>query len=154
MLIRAGVPGDLERMYVLDCVCFEAPFRFTRGAMRRYISAAGAFSFVAEQDGFAGFVVVQVESGRAGLEGYCVTLDVGLGWRRLGVARTLMEAAEARAAELGALWLTLHVWTGNLGAVSLYEALGFERVMLDQNFYGEGMDAFGYRKHLLPQDRS
>ncbi len=45
--------------------------------------------------------------------------------RRRGIARQLMQAAEARARELGRSLLVLDTWTGS-GAQHLYQQLGFE----------------------------
>lgn len=49
---------------------------------------------------------------------------VHAGARRRGMAWRLMEAAEARARELGRTLLVLDTWTGS-GAQALYERLGF-----------------------------
>jgi ribosomal protein S18 acetylase RimI-like enzyme len=46
-------------------------------------------------------------------------------FRRLGVGRALLEAAEARARNLGCCKLTLEVREDNEGARSLYESAGF-----------------------------
>jgi ribosomal-protein-alanine N-acetyltransferase len=57
-----------------------------------------------------------------------------------------MREAEARAAAT-ALWMELHVFTGNEAAICFYERLGYERVGVRRRFYGgAGLDAYVYRK--------
>ncbi len=148
--VRAGTAGDLDAMYQLDVACFQSPFRFSRAAMRRFTQAAGAFSLVAEaaDGGVVGFIVVQMGLLRGVSEGYIVTLDVAEKWRRQGVARLLLEAAEGETATRGGVSMGLHVWTENGAAIRFYERVGYERVQLHSAFYDENRDAYGYRKDL------
>jgi ribosomal-protein-alanine N-acetyltransferase len=133
-------------MYALDLACFEEPFRFDLKSMRRFAQRAGAIVLVAEAaDKLAGFVIVQWERGRLA---YVVTLDVAPGYRRMGLARALMSAAEQEALRSGAERVGLHVFAGNDAAVAFYERLGFEKVGVDAGFYGEGLDAWTYWKRL------
>jgi ribosomal protein S18 acetylase RimI-like enzyme len=46
-------------------------------------------------------------------------------WRRRGIGRRLMEAAEQWARQHDARRITLNVWEFNDGALRLYEALGY-----------------------------
>ncbi|MGF1505407.1 MAG: GNAT family N-acetyltransferase [Anaerolineae bacterium] len=48
-------------------------------------------------------------------------------YRRRGVARTMMHATLDRARRFGGQWAALQVETNNLGAVYLYDSLGFQR---------------------------
>ena len=84
-MIRDYRDGDLGEICALDEACFSVEFRFSRESMRRFVSRRGAISLIAETEGgeIAGFVIVHLE--RAG-RGYVVTLDVGEGWRRRGLA--------------------------------------------------------------------
>jgi ribosomal protein S18 acetylase RimI-like enzyme len=50
--------------------------------------------------------------------------------RGKGIARMLLEAAEAMARERGACKLTLEVLSGNHGAVRLYERVGYANYQL------------------------
>jgi ribosomal-protein-alanine N-acetyltransferase len=134
-------------MWALDVTCFEPVFRFSRRAMREFAEAAGAMAILAESDDkgeLAGFCIVQQEE-RAG---YVVTLDVAVGWRRQGLARRLMDEVEQRVHEAGGLAMTLHVYTGNSGAIRFYEAMGYVRAGAAERFYGPGLDAWVYEKRL------
>ena len=61
MRLRGYQADDLDAMHALDVVCFERPFRFTRGAMRRFAEAKKARVVVAEEgDALVGFVILHV----------------------------------------------------------------------------------------------
>ncbi len=149
--LRSGRAADVPAMHALDLVCFEEPFRFDLKSMRRFALRVGAIVVVAESLGeLVGFVVVHLERGRLA---YVVTLDVAPEFRRKGLARGLMVSAEEEALRAGAERMELHVFAGNAAAIAFYERMGFERVVLDEGFYGEDLDAWTYWKRLLgPQN--
>jgi [ribosomal protein S18]-alanine N-acetyltransferase len=149
--LRAYREGDLDAIYRLDQLCFSNEFRFGRESMRAFAEAKGAVTLIAETTGgeIPGFVIVQIERRGDSVLGYVVTLDVAEKYRRKGLARTLLLEAEKRAAVAGALWMELHVFTGNEAAIRFYERSGYARVELRRRFYGgAGLDAFVYRKEL------
>ena len=141
---------DLAAMYALDVVCFEAPFRFTRGAMRRFAAGKRARVIVAEErDVLVGFVIMNVEESKHGSVGYVVTLDVDPAFRGRGIARSLMEQAEAQARGADCAAMMLHVFTGNDAALKFYARLGFVRAHREEGFYGAGMDAWFCHKVIV-----
>ncbi|WP_353067263.1 N-acetyltransferase [Tunturibacter psychrotolerans] len=149
--LRGYLKGDLDAIYRLDQLCFSSEFRFGRESMRAFAEADDAVTLIAETTGgeIAGFVIVQVERSWNIVRGYVVTLDVAEKRRRRGLAQTLLQEAERRAATAGALWMELHVFTGNEGAIRFYERSGYARTELKRRFYGgAGLDAFAYRKEL------
>jgi [ribosomal protein S18]-alanine N-acetyltransferase len=149
--LRAYREGDLDAIYRLDQLCFSNEFRFGRESMRAFAEAKGAVTLIAETTGgeIPGFVIVQIERRGDSVLGYVVTLDVAEKYRRKGLARTLLLEAERRATVAGALWMELHVFTGNEAAIRFYERSGYARVELRRRFYGgAGLDAFVYRKEL------
>lgn len=153
--LRPYRTSDLPALYLLDGVCFEAPFRFSRIAMRRFAEAKNAIVRLAneqseggEAEQLAGFCIVHLEPAGSQIVAYIVTLDVDPAFRKRGVARTLMESVETAATDAGAQHMTLHVWTSNDAAMRLYERLGYQRVRAATDFYGEGLDALFYRKSL------
>lgn len=154
--LRTYQPPDLDALQALDAVCFTPLFRFSRSSMRRFAEAGNAIVRVAyehSQGGaetcLAGFCVVHLERApQAGKVGYVVTLDVDPRYRGQGLAQRLMGSLEGLAREGGADAMTLHVSVANESAIRLYERLGYLRVGGEKQFYGEGGDAFVYRKPL------
>jgi L-phenylalanine/L-methionine N-acetyltransferase len=60
--------------------------------------------------------------------------------RRRGVGRSLMEAAEDWARDVGVSKIELHVFPYNAPAIALYEGLGYEREGLRRLHYRRGED--------------
>jgi ribosomal-protein-alanine N-acetyltransferase len=146
VVLRGYREGDLDAMFRLDEVCFEAPFRFSRASMRRFAEARRARVVIAELDGeLLGFCIVHVERESVG---YVVTLDVAAEHRRSGVATRLMERGEAEARAVGCSSMALHVFTGNEAAIKFYERMGYGFWRDDKDFYGVGVDALIYRKGI------
>jgi ribosomal-protein-alanine N-acetyltransferase len=134
-------------MVALDDLCFEAPFRFSRAAMRSFAEAKRARVVVAEADGqLAGFAILHVEL----RVGYVVTLDVAPQQRRAGLATRLMDELASQAPSAGCSEMMLHVYAGNDAAVRFYERLGFVFQARVPGFYGAGLDALEYRMLLTP----
>jgi ribosomal-protein-alanine N-acetyltransferase len=149
--LREGRESDVRAMYMLDLVCFEEPFRFDLNAMRQFVLHPGAIVQVAEAEGkLVGFVVMHLVRRRRRRIGYVVTLDVAREFRRQSMALGLMQVAEVQAAAAGAVEAMLHVHSGNVPAIAFYERAGYLRGERIPAFYGEGRDAWLYRKALIP----
>jgi ribosomal-protein-alanine N-acetyltransferase len=154
-VLRDYRPSDLEAMFQLDEACFAVEFRFDRESMRAFAEARNALVVMAEEPGseLAGFVIAHIEPVAMGRRGYIVTLDVAESHRRQGLAERLLREVEMRAAAAGALWMELHVYTGNEAAIRFYERLGYERIGVRRRFYGAaGLDAFVYRREGLSKE--
>jgi ribosomal-protein-alanine N-acetyltransferase len=142
---------DLEAMFQLDEACFADEFRFDRESMREFAEEQNAIVRIAQKVSgeIVGFVIVHVEHVVTGWRAYVVTLDVAVECRQRGLARRLMREVEASAMAAGVQWMQLHVFAGNAGAIRFYERLGYERISMQKDFYGEaGLDAFVYGKEL------
>ena len=140
---------DLDAMHALDVVCFERPFRFTRGAMRRFAEAKKATLVIAEEeDALIGFVILHTEEAEDKKARYVITVDVDPAFRRRGVARLLMREAERQACNDGCFAMVLHVYTGNVAAVQFYAQIGYVRSHRVEGFYGAGIDAWECHKLL------
>ncbi len=66
-------------------------------------------------------------------------------YRRRGIARQMMLAAIQEARDRGALWLILNVRPYNIGAIRLYEELGFQGIDTEQSYI---------RKRPMPAPRT
>ena len=143
--------SDLAAMFQLDEACFAEEFRFDRESMREFAEEQNAIVRIAQKASgeIAGFVIVHVERVVTGWRAYVVTLDVAVDSRQRGLARRLMREVEATAMAAAVRWMQLHVFTGNAGAIRFYERLGYERISIKKDFYGEaGLDAYVYGKEL------
>jgi ribosomal-protein-alanine N-acetyltransferase len=152
MELRGYLPSDLDALVALDNICFEPPFRFSRSAMRSFVTAKNSRVTVATAaDGsLAGFCVLHTQHAKPDAVGYIVTLDVAAEYRRRGLAGELMDRAEAQAQEAGCAAVALHVFTGNATAIRFYERRGYIFSHRAASFYGRGTDALVYHKELPP----
>lgn len=154
--IRQYRKDDIDTLYDLDVRCFPVPFRFSREQIRYLAESAGAVVLLACQIGggeeaILGFCIATLEGPAKVQVGYIATLDVAPAHRLQGIGRALINSVtEALATKTNLL--LLHVFTGNTGAVRLYERLSFTRIRLERGFYGPGLDAWVYQKQLKPTE--
>jgi [ribosomal protein S18]-alanine N-acetyltransferase len=151
IILRSYRTTDLDAMFGLDEACFAEDFRFDRESMREFAEERSAVVRVAEKvcGEIVGFVIAHIESVASEWRAYVVTLDVAPDCRRMGLARRLMEEAEAGAVAAGVQWIQLHVFAGNDAAIHFYERLGYERIRVRRGYYGSaGLDAIVYGKEL------
>jgi ribosomal-protein-alanine N-acetyltransferase len=73
------------------------------------------------------------------------TIGVDPAYRRRGVARALMNSIQAR---ISRKIIRLSVRVSNLGAIQLYEELGYIKKKTRQQYYSDGEDAFEMEKFL------
>jgi ribosomal protein S18 acetylase RimI-like enzyme len=153
--LRPYRTGDLQAIVQLDELCFSEEFRFDWQAMRELAEVREAITLIAEDEGgeLVGFVIAHLEGSATRKYAYVVTLDVRAEKRRGGVGDRLMNEAEGRARLAGAVWMGLHVFAKNDGAIRFYERRGYQRVGTKAKFYGRNLDAWVFRKDLQPGHR-
>ncbi|KAK0555307.1 N-alpha-acetyltransferase 30 [Tilletia horrida] len=76
------------------------------------------------------------------MRGYIAMLSIHPAWRNRGIARKLVQAAVDQMAKAGAEEVVLETEVDNLGALALYEALGFMREKRLYRFYLNAKDSF------------
>ena len=112
-------------------------------AIANLLAAPATFAFRADN----GFVLARV----AGDEAEILTLAVLPEKRGRGLGRALLQAAIARAEELGARTVFLEVGADNPSALALYARLGFVKVGMRKGYYASasgGTDALVLRLPL------
>jgi ribosomal protein S18 acetylase RimI-like enzyme len=99
---------------------------------RGFISAEKSTVFVAVHDDIlVGVVALKVTDSapfpfiKSRLVGHLATIVVGRKYQGKGIGRSLMQAAEAFAAEMGAEDIKLEVMAFNSNALSFYKELGY-----------------------------
>jgi ribosomal-protein-alanine N-acetyltransferase len=122
----------------LHAACFPDPWN--AAAISALLVAPGSFAYAHEE----GFVLARAAGGEAEI----LTLAVAPAARGQGLGRRLLQAAIARARELGAERMFLEVGTENPTALALYARLGFTKVGTRKGYYSGG-DALVLRLPLL-----
>lgn len=163
MLYRLYAPQDFDVLYALEKVCFEPPFRFSRGTMRYLIQSPNTATWIAEEQGrMVGFAIVvwtkpksrapsdgpSLSGSNAEVSAYIQTIEVAPEARRRGVGRQLLAHIEGSARAAGARLIGLHVEAENSRATRLYEAQGYICRGKRENYYPQGRAALVYVKPL------
>lgn len=146
MRIRNYRPSDLSTLHKIDQACFPPGISYSKAEIAGFIAAKGARAWVAGiDDEIAGFLIAVCESKEIV---HIVTLDVVAAWRRKGVGRALMDAAEAWSVERGARILYLETAEDNYAAQSFYQTRCYVVVEKIDGYYGDGTSAWVMAKRL------
>jgi len=152
---RLYQPGDFAALYAVEELCFEPPFRFSRGYMRQLVRSGNSATWIAEENSeLIGFAVVEWTSSEEKTSAYIETIEVTQSRRGQGIGTELLRQVEgsAEAAGAGAIWL--HVDAENTAAICLYESRGYLRQSREEHFYARHRAAFVYGKKLAARPTS
>ena len=151
--VRYAEPGDAAGLVELArAVGSEAEgWRIANGAWRsasderRYLRAVRRSShaavLVAEApDGIVGRLSIARDPHPASTHVADLGIMVARDFRRRGIGRALMEAAEDWARDVGVGKIELHVFPYNVAAIALYERLGYRREGLRLRHYRRGRE--------------
>jgi len=98
------------------------------------------------EDQIVGYAAVLVVA--PGVEADVLTVAVLPEYVRQGIASFFMAELEKWALLKQAPAMMLEVGIENVGAIALYEKLGYQKISTRENYYGAGLDAFVMRKEL------
>lgn len=105
-------------------------------------------TWTASLDGeLRGYATAELDSGQL----HVVNLAVEKEYRRIGIATSLLEAAESWAERLGADASSLEVRETAGPAISLYSAEGYRQVELLHGYYQDGGNGMRFEKVLEPR---
>ena len=120
--------ADTAPLAALHAASFPDPW--DAAAIAALLATPGTFAFSDPE----GFVLARI----AGDEAEILTLAVAPRARGRGLGRALLQAAIARARQLGAVAMFLEVGVDNPAALALYSGLGFARVGARKAYYAAG----------------
>jgi len=124
---------DTAPLAALHAACFGDVW--DAAAIAALLAGPGAFAFHNKD----GFVLARVAGGEAEI----ITLAVVPQARGRGLGRVLLQAAIARAEELGAETVYLEVGADNPHALALYAGLGFAKVGIRKGYYASAVSGGG-----------
>jgi ribosomal protein S18 acetylase RimI-like enzyme len=138
--IRPFVLDDEPAVTALwsDAFAGDPPWNQPAAIIRRKATVQPELFLVGESEGR---VVATVLAGFDGVRGWIHHLAVAPPLRRRGIARALMNAAEAGLARLGCDKVNLQVRASNAAVVAFYRALGYaieERVSMGKRLSTDG----------------
>lgn len=146
MRLRPFCASDLDTLYEADQVCFPPGVSYSREELEDLIRDQDSITWVAESGAdLVGFLVAHRETPHAA---HIITIDVLEAWRRRGVGRALMDAAEAWAGIQDLPLVYLETAVDNTVAQRFYESRGYERYRRAENYYRNGGAAWVMVKRL------
>jgi len=138
--IRDYRPGDLQRLYQIDQICFAPDIAYSRSELFFYLRHKDSLAKIAEwNDDIAGFVVGRVEANRCA---HVLTVDVIRDARRRRVGTALMNVLHEEFHKREIAMVFLEVDVSNRGALDFYERLGYERTETLKGYYAGRSDAY------------
>ncbi len=146
---RIAVTEDNGKLKSLDIASAEgelAKYSRNKGGLfdvEGYFRKGGSFWVAEEGDRVVGMVGVRKsDNGTMKVKGLRVHPD----YRKMGIARTLMDLVEDYCRKRGEKEIILGVNKESLPAISLYKSLGY--VKYDEEVYGPGHSVYFFRKPL------
>lgn len=150
--LREAIYNDLPLLLKIEQQCF-ATDRLSRRRMRFYIDAPHAVFVVAEKGTeLVGYGLLLMRRGTQLTRLY--SLAVLTEARGLGIAESVIGRLEECALARGKRFMRLEVSEQNLGAIRLYERLGFEQFGVYSQYYEDSSDALRMQKVLSSPDIS
>ena len=146
---RAAIQLDLPVLVSMERVLF-ADSPWTTGQFKEAFQGVPTIRhfLVAtnEQDQIVGYAAVLVVT--PGVEADVLTVAVLPEYARQGIATHFMGELEKWSEEKQASAMMLEVGVENIGAIALYEKLGYQTIATRKNYYGQSLDAFVMRKEF------
>lgn len=150
--LRPYRASDLDTLFGIDQRCFAPGISYSRAELEGFIAHRRSATWVAEADGdTVGFLVARREPGGAA---HIITIDVVESWRRRGVGKALMDAAESWAAGLDLAVLYLETAVDNEIAQRFYRRRGYHKLRRVENYYADGAAGWIMVKQLKQEPGS
>lgn len=146
---RVAGKDDLDALVALENRCFTSD-RLSRRQYRHLLQRGNAQILVLDDDdhGLAAAIVVLFRRATSIARLYSIAVDPAK--RGLGLAQTLVAAAEAEAWAQSRAWMRLEVRKDNTASIGLFERLGYRRFGEYRDYYEDHMDAWRLEKQLDP----
>ena len=139
-------PGDFPTLCLLDQMCFPEGIAYTPEEIALGLAQPGAFVLVAEVENQVVAFLLAYQKKRP--VGHIVTIDVHPDFRQRGIGDQLMELAEQRLRQGGAMRIVLEVSVENDPALQFYAKLGYLTRRLLPHYYRNESDAYLMEKRL------
>jgi ribosomal-protein-alanine N-acetyltransferase len=154
--LRRGRQGDLEALVALEHALFDsrlfAGHLISRASFRRLLDSPSATLILAKAHAqIAGYLLVLYRANSRAARIY--SIGVAARFRRRGLARRLVTAAEKDAVKRGHKAMRLEVRADDRGTFALYESSGYHRIGRAPGYYGGRVDALRLEKALGTEPR-
>ncbi len=135
-LILPMKQADLDRVYQLECASQTHPWS-RQHFLDELNKPVASIDLYWANDALAGFLCSWLIAGELQIQ----NLATRPGFRRRGIAQSLMQHVIDRGKSSGLTSVWLEVRVSNSAAIALYEKFGFEKSGMRQAYYPDGEDA-------------
>lgn len=146
--LRRGRRTDLDGLDALERDIFNSRLfsghLLSRPSFRRLLASPSATFIIAEAGALAGYVLVLYRANSGAARMY--SIGVAAEFRRRGLARMLVAAAEKDAIRRRRKVMRLEVRSDSRGTIALYEAAGYRCIGRAPGYYGGRVDALRLEK--------
>lgn len=143
--IREFKKAEFDILWRIDQACFDPQLAYSRPELALYMRRPGAFTLVAEiESEIVGFVVAETQR----KNGHIITIDVVEKARRTGVGSALLQSAEDRLREAGAIAVALETPVNNDAAIRFYKQKGYFVEKTVAGYYSGQLNALVMRKEF------
>ncbi|MBP2873738.1 GNAT family N-acetyltransferase/peptidase C39 family protein [Pseudomonas viridiflava] len=138
---------DVDELVELEQECFTLD-RLNQRNFSWMISRANASLILATSGGkLAGYALLLFHRGTSLARLYSIA--VSQAWRGHSLGQRLLDEAQACALARNCAWLRLEVRLDNPAAIRLYEANGYHRFAIVEDYYEDHAEALRYEKRIL-----
>lgn len=128
-IYRPMAATDIAVIHAIELEAY--PFPWTRGNFQDCLESGYSCWVMEVQGEVVGYSIMMAAVG----EGHILNCCVRPAWQGRGLGRHLVRRLMETAPEYGVETLYLEVRPSNVGALNLYESLGFETVGLRRHYY-------------------
>ncbi len=147
-MIRTATYEDLDDLLEIENRCFVLD-RFSRRTFRYLLTKANAETIIDEgKEAVRGYATVLFHAGISLARLYSIAVDPVFQGQSIG--KTLINKAEEKALAQDCVAMRIEVRRDNTQALSLYEALGYRRFDIVDDYYEDHMEAIRLEKSLAP----
>ncbi|MFJ3485414.1 GNAT family N-acetyltransferase/peptidase C39 family protein [Pseudomonas sp. NPDC090202] len=144
---RFASVDDIDDLVALEQECFTLD-RLSQRNFHWMVSRANACLMVATSAGkLAGYALLLFHRGTSLARLYSIA--VSRSFRGHGLGQRLLDEARNCALARNCAWLRLEVRADNPAAISLYEANGYQRFAIVEDYYEDHAEALRYEKRIL-----
>ena len=149
--IRLATADDVAELVALEHRCFTGD-RIGKASFRRFTQVSSAKLWIVQssdmQDKIAGYAITLTRRNSNWWRVYSIATAPEA--RGTGVGKFLMNHIITACRKAKAAGVSLEVKDSNMGAITLYRALGFEVTDLLAQYYEDGSDGYRMRLSLPP----
>lgn len=143
-LPRQARIGDLNALVTLENEVF-AYDQLSKNSFAKFIKSKNDLWVIEQDKKLAGYILVLKRKGSKKIRIY--SLAVSPHFQGQGIGRKLLEFALSKIDVKSTESIRLEVKVDNVGAIKLYESLGFVRKDIISEFYSDGASAYVYFKY-------